>query len=232
MGCKHKISPFWAWQTVFTVTSIPPWLCGINQVNLKYILKTIESTPLMCTIGVADDNLLPVLYTWFQSGKKCKHSPCVPTDFILTCELRKCFLRMRLDTEGTAINTGRTIWICNSRNHIYLSSPVWHSYECMWKKSIMSWIPKSSTIDQRESMDVKNHCLAPLSNKLYWSVFNSRFVVSEMSSIYSVICQNGLRKCRNAIEPISYFFSCDILSKLHFHCMFWLPQNIYHVIIG
>ncbi|KAK6181954.1 hypothetical protein SNE40_009730 [Patella caerulea] len=73
----------------------------------------------------------------------------------------------------------------------------------MWRRGIISPIPKSSTMDPRDPMGYRGITLAPATYKLYCSVLNER--LSKFSNDSNILAdnQNGFRRKRSTIDHVS-----------------------------
>ena len=73
----------------------------------------------------------------------------------------------------------------------------------IWKHGIINPIPKSSTSDPRDPLNYWGITLTPACYKLYCNILNTRLTKWENDNNVLLDNQNGFRKERNTIDPVS-----------------------------
>ena len=79
----------------------------------------------------------------------------------------------------------------------------------IWKQSIISPVPKSSTSDPRDPLQYRGIYLAPVVYKMYGYILNGRLSECENGILHDA--QNGFRRGRSTIDHISVLTSSTVI---------------------
>lgn len=85
----------------------------------------------------------------------------------------------------------------------------------IWKRSVISPVPKSSTSDSRDPLQYRGISLAPVTYKMYCNILNSRLTNWEEENNILHDAQNGFRKARSTVDHLSTLTSIIETRKLN-----------------
>ena len=100
--------------------------------------------------------------------------------------------------------------LCALFNHCYINGVI----PSVWKKGVIHPIPKSSTVDKRDSLSYRGITVTSSFYQLYCVILNNRLI--KLEEEYSVLndAQNGFRSGRSTVDHISSLTSIKETRKL------------------